>query len=222
MFVEAAKRLIDDDDDTSSCGSCMSVISINDELGFCRSAAGVRGPSESGGTADGWQSLSVPPDVLSASRWDAGRIRRIGSLTGSGCGESKMLSLTAAELAQTREPVAHVRSAVMSCLERLQIAHHVDVACCAESIYTIDAAPVSQTSERVAILVDGPLHEPCFLRTRDRLLRALGWTLVRVHLFEWSQLRDPTEEDTYLSQRLRGLGGLTSANGLPRTKSFDG
>ena len=106
-----------------------------------------------------------------------------------------------------RGPVAIMRSAVSSCLERLGLCYQLDYACDFVSFYTIDFALVSLgcDPERVAILVDGPSHKPCFLRARDRLLRARGWSLVRLSLSEWSRLSDQKNEDLYLSRRLKGL-----------------
>ena len=131
---------------------------------------------------------------------------------------------TKAELAEMREPVTIMRSAVASCLERLGLCYQEDFACDFVSSYTIDFALVTPgcDPERVAILVDGPSHQPCFLRVRDRLLRGRGWSLVRLSLGDWSRLSDQKDEDLYLSRQLKGLSrGLVYISPLCRSPRID-
>jgi hypothetical protein len=223
MFYETAEQLLseandDSESDASSVLDCVSKSRLNVDdftISNARSDGPSLGPSEYSTSwsvdLDGWQSLKVPhaPTVLQTYREDASiighKISQIASLSGEH--GASIFSVNATELAQMKEPVAIMQSAVARCLERLGLCYQPDFACDFVSSYTIDFALVSPgcDSEHVAILVDGPSHKPCFLRVRDRLLRARGWHLVRLSLDEWSRLGDQKNEDLYLSRRLKGL-----------------
>ena len=222
MFYETAERLLSETNEASDSSSVSDVsesrLNLDDfTISNAHSDGPSPGPSEPStlwsvemslglqprsSDSDGWRSLTVPQTY----REDAGQmISQIASLSGEH--GASIFQVTDAELAGMREPVAIMRSAVASCLDRLGLCYQLDYACDFVSSYTIDFALVSPgcDPERVAILLDGPSHKPFFLRARDRLLRARGWSLVRLSLSEWSRLSDQKNEDLYLSRRLKGL-----------------
>ena len=213
MFYETAERLLSEtnkESDTSSVSDLSeSHLNLDDyTISNAHSDGPSPGPSEPSTLwsvkvdSDGWKSLTVPQTI----RENAGQmVSQIASLGGEH--GASIFPGTKAEMAEMREPVTIMRSAVASCLERLGLCYQLDYACDFVSSYTIDFALVTPgcDPERVAILVDGPSHKPCFLRARDRLLRARGWSLVRLSLGDWSRLSDQKDEDLYLSRRLKGL-----------------
>ena len=211
MFYETAERLLsetNEESDTSSVSDVsesrlnlddFTISNAHSSLWSVEMSLGLQPRSSD---SDGWRSLTLPQTY----REDAGQmISQIASLSGEH--GASIFQVTDAELAEMREPVAIMRSAAASCLDRLGLCYQLDYACDFVSSYTIDFALVSPgcDPERVAILVDGPSHKPCFLRVRDRLLRARRWSLVRLSLSEWSRLSDQKNEDLYLSRRLKGL-----------------
>ncbi|CAG9465764.1 unnamed protein product [Pedinophyceae sp. YPF-701] len=79
----------------------------------------------------------------------------------------------------------------------------------ADAEYTMD---IAIPAKRVAIEVDGPSHFCTNTRTptgptlmKRRLLRALGWSLVPVTIYEWQRLRSDKAKRRWLQDRLTPL-----------------
>jgi hypothetical protein len=79
---------------------------------------------------------------------------------------------------------------------------------------------MAQPASKVAVEFDGPKHylvgasddvsTRAFdgtTKSKERLLRRLGWTVVRVPYFAWSRLRSSADREAYLRNRMISAGG---------------